>query len=98
MAVCTVSSSSFSSSSAFSEELKISSELSDELYGALNTDRQRFQREFFSPGLTAEKCNYYPRYPVIGSSESGSAHVIYLGRSYFRYDVPSNMDSQNTSM
>jgi len=71
------------------DELRATSELTDELYSALNTDRERFQREFFSPGLSAESCNYYPRFPVTGKSESGSGHVSYLSRPYFSYKFPS---------
>merc|ERR1712106_1079898 len=66
-----------------------STDLTNVLYAALNSDRERLQREFFSPGLTAEVCNYYPRFPVTGRTETGSGHVSYLSGPYFSYNVPS---------
>merc|ERR1712212_584067 len=73
----------------FEQGLKNISALSDQLYGSLNTDRQRFHREFFSVEPPSISGNYYPRYQVTGTSETGTSHVSYLGRPYFSYKVPS---------
>merc|ERR1712215_120780 len=56
-------------------------------YTSINTDRPRFQREFFNPEPTLG--NYYPRFQATGLLESASVHVPFLGRSYFSYKVPS---------
>merc|ERR1712236_5689 len=88
MAMCTLNTSS-STSFSFEEDLRETSSLSDELYGAFDTDRERFQREFYNPGHIAAVGNYYPRYQVTGTAESASAHISYLTRPYFSYKVPS---------
>merc|ERR1711936_570185 len=69
----------FSSSSS----MRASSELPE------NSLAARFEREFYNPERISLSGNYYPRYKVTGCMESGSAHVSYLGRSYFSYKVPS---------
>jgi len=62
---------------------------SDELFDALNVDKMRFGREFFTPEPISMTGNYYPRYRVVGGSVSGSGHVTYLSRPCYSYQVPS---------
>merc|ERR1712119_184623 len=83
------SKSSSSSSQDDSRSMRATSELSDRLYDAMNTDRNRFQREFFTPEPISRTGNYYPRYRITGNMETGSAHVSYLSRPYYSYKVPS---------
>merc|ERR1711910_300659 len=87
------SSSSRSSRSSSCEEdsrsIRATSELSDKLYKSLNTDRYRFQREFYTPEPISRTGHYYPRYRITGDMETGSPHVSYLARPYYCYKIPS---------
>merc|ERR1712236_37071 len=86
------SSSRSSRSSSFQEDsrsVRASSELSDKLYNSLNTDRYRFQREFYTPEPISRTGHYYPRYRITGDMETGSPHVSYLARPYYCYKIPS---------
>merc|ERR1711970_931576 len=70
----TSSSSSSSSRSSSCEEdsrsIRATSELSDKLYKSLNTDRYRFQREFYTPEPISRTGHYYPRYRITGDMET----------------------------
>eukprot|EP00092_Neocalanus_flemingeri_P055591 GFUD01065754.1.p1 GENE.GFUD01065754.1~~GFUD01065754.1.p1 ORF type:complete len:104 (-),score=16.38 GFUD01065754.1:602-913(-) len=85
---CSSSSSSRSSSSQ-EDSRSLSSQLTDEMYDALKVDRNRFQREFFTPEPISRTGNYYPRYKITGAMETGSPHVSYLSRPYYSYKIPS---------
>jgi len=69
-----------------SPKMRAATELSDRLHHSKQT---RVEREFFTPEHISVTGNYYPRYQCNGAMESGSAHVSYLGRSYYSYKVPS---------
>eukprot|EP00092_Neocalanus_flemingeri_P097113 GFUD01123708.1.p1 GENE.GFUD01123708.1~~GFUD01123708.1.p1 ORF type:complete len:117 (-),score=16.28 GFUD01123708.1:507-818(-) len=83
------SSSSSRSSSSQEDSRSLSSQLTDEMYDALKVDRNRFQREFFTPEPISRTGNYYPRYKITGSMETGTQHVSYLSRPYYSYKIPS---------
>eukprot|EP00092_Neocalanus_flemingeri_P031339 GFUD01034035.1.p1 GENE.GFUD01034035.1~~GFUD01034035.1.p1 ORF type:complete len:120 (+),score=22.55 GFUD01034035.1:45-362(+) len=83
------SSSRSSSSQEDSRSMRATSQLSDRMYDALKVDRNRFQREFFTPEPISRTGNYYPRYKITGSMETGTQHVSYLSRPYFSYKIPS---------
>jgi len=63
-----------------------------QLYDSLSmsdNQRKRLFREFYCPAHIALCGNYYPRYKVVGDSQTGTSHVSYLARPYFSYLVPS---------
>merc|ERR1711862_1063262 len=59
------------------------------LIEALKADGARFAREFYTPEPISMTGNYYPRYRITGTMETGSAHISYLSRPYYSYKVPS---------
>merc|ERR1712215_28968 len=64
----TSSSSRSSRSSLYHEDsrsVRASSELSDKLYNSLNTDRYRFQREFYTPEPISRTGHYYPSKTIL---------------------------------
>eukprot|EP00092_Neocalanus_flemingeri_P106438 GFUD01136572.1.p1 GENE.GFUD01136572.1~~GFUD01136572.1.p1 ORF type:complete len:119 (-),score=23.59 GFUD01136572.1:121-435(-) len=86
---CSFSSSSSSSSSQDSRSMRATSELSDRMFNAMKVDRNRFEREFYTPEPISRTGNYYPRYKITGSMETGTQHVSYLSRPYYSYKTPS---------
>jgi len=78
-----------SSSDDFSRSKRATSELTDQLFNAMKTDRNRFEREFYTPEPISKTGNYYPRYRVTGNTETGSPFVSYLSRPYYSYKIPS---------
>merc|ERR1711874_438690 len=78
-----------SSSYDDSRNMRATSEISDRFYESMKTDLGRLRREFYTPEPTSLTGNYYPRYRITGSMETGSCHVSYLARPYYFYDVPS---------
>merc|ERR1711970_165305 len=86
------SSQSYSSSSSSSSKVSTSdlnTKLKDLLLTALRTDKPRLCREFYLPQHIALSGQYYPRFRVTGSSQTGSTHVSYLARPYYSYNIPS---------
>merc|ERR1711964_729528 len=83
-----ISSSSSSSSSRVSTS-DLNTKLKELLLTALKTDKPRLCREFYLPQHIALSGQYYPRYRVTGSSQTGSTHVCYLARPYYSYNIPS---------
>merc|ERR1712062_271137 len=78
-----------SSSYDDSRSQRATSEISDRFYESMKTDLGRLRREFYTPEPISLTGNYYPRYRITGSMETGSCHVSYLARPYYFYDVPS---------
>merc|ERR1711971_582472 len=81
------SSTSSSSANKMSRASSVSSELDELLYQSFNMtdkDKGRLYREFYSPPRISASGNYYPRYKVQGDSQTGTSHVSYLARPYFR--------------
>merc|ERR1712141_753864 len=78
-----------SSSYDDSRNKRATSEISDRFYESMKTDLGRLRREFYTPEPISLTGNYYPRYRITGSMETGSCHVSYLARPYYFYDVPS---------
>merc|ERR1712193_114581 len=77
------------SSSDDSRNKRATSEISDRFYESMKTDLGRLRREFYTPEPILMTGNYYPRYRITGSMETGSCHVSYLARPFYFYDVPS---------
>merc|ERR1711953_907772 len=79
--------SSSSSATGMSRASSVTSELDELLYQSFNMgdkDKKGLFREFYSPPRISASGNYYPRFKVQGDSQTGTSHVSYLSRPYFR--------------